>query len=73
MIALVAVLMALLVIATVALIAVVAYGMPASDHEERARVEAEARRAEYRLHRIASDAFTQMMDVARDHGFRADR
>jgi hypothetical protein len=37
--------------------------------EERARIERETRRAEYQLHQIANDAFSQMLDVARQHGY----
>lgn len=69
---LLATLMALLLIAITALIVMVVYAAHAEDRDERAQIERETRRAEYRLHRLASDAFTHMMDVAREHGLRSE-
>jgi cytochrome c-type biogenesis protein CcmH/NrfG len=37
---------------------------------EKARIETEVRRAERRLHDIASDTFQAMLDEARTHGSR---
>ncbi len=34
---------------------------------EKERIRAEVRRAEWRLHRVASDAFQAMLDEARRH------
>ena len=36
---------------------------------ERARIEMEVRRAERRLHDVASSSFQAMLDEARSHGF----
>lgn len=69
---LLAVLMVLLLVAVVTLIAMFVIGVRTEERDERARIELEARRAEFRLHHLASDAFTHMMDVAREHGFRSD-
>lgn len=63
------VLVCLVVIALTTVAAVALIRRAGSQRDERARIESEQRRAEYRLHRLASDAFTHMMDVARDHGF----
>ena len=68
-----AILMVLRLVAIVTLIAVTVLGVRADERDERARLESEARRAEYRLHHLASDAFTQMMDVAREHGYRGEQ
>jgi len=68
-----AVLVGLLLITIIAFIAFVANGVAEVEREERARVEHEARRAEYQLHHLASNAFAHMMNVAREHGFRSEQ
>lgn len=72
MMVLLAILMSLLLVAIVTLIAMVAIGAHREADDEQMRIEREARHAAFHLHNMASDAFTSMMDVAREHGFRSD-
>jgi uncharacterized membrane protein len=50
------------------LISLLAAGGVEDDESERARVEMEVRRAEYRLHDIARMSFQDMLAEARAHG-----
>jgi predicted Holliday junction resolvase-like endonuclease len=63
---LIVVLALVVVLALMAVLVLAAYVTDESE-AERARIEMEVRRAERRLHDVASSGFQQMLDAARGH------
>ena len=64
---LIAVLAVVVVLALLSVLVLVAFFTDDSQ-SERARIEMEVRRAERRLHDVASNSFRAMLDEARAHG-----
>ena len=59
--------LAIVALAAVLAVIVVASMLANETEAEAARIEFEVRRAERRLHEVASDAFQGMLDEARSH------
>ena len=64
---LIAVLAVVVLLALLAVLVLVSLRIDDSE-SERARIELEVRRAEHRLHDIASNSFQAMLEEARSHG-----
>jgi Tfp pilus assembly protein PilE len=63
----------LAVVAVLALLAILGFAVwlsEAAPEDDAARIEWEVRRAERRLHDVASDAFASMLEEARGHSPR---
>lgn len=67
---LIVVLTIVVLLALLAVLVLVSYLAEDDAESERARIEMEVRRAERRLHDVASNSFQAMLDEARAHGKR---
>lgn len=67
---LIVVLTLVVLMALLAVLILTAYLAVSKEKVERARIEMEVRRAERRLHDVASNSFQAMLDEARAHGKR---